>query len=130
MRFNVHLLSLFGALALILASAGVYGLMAFFVSQRTQEIGIRMALGARRTDVLRSVVGQGLRLALVGTILGLAGAFGLTRVIASLLYDVSPTDPLTFAFVSLVLLGVAALASYLPARRAARTDPMVALRYE
>ena len=130
LRFNMQLLSLFGALALVLASVGVYGLMAFFVSQRTREIGIRMALGARSTDVLKSVVGQGLRLTLVGTGLGLAGAFALTRVIASLLYDVSPTDPLTFAFVSLVLLGVAALASYLPARRAARIDPMVALRYE
>jgi putative ABC transport system permease protein len=130
MRSNMQLLSLFGALALVLASAGVYGLMAFFVSQRTQEIGIRMALGAGSVDVLKSVVGQGLRLALVGIGLGLAGALGLTRVLASLLYDVSPTDPLTFACVSLVLLGVAALASYLPARRAARTDPMVALRYE
>jgi len=130
LRFNMHLLSLFGALALVLASAGVYGLIAFFVSQRTQEIGIRMALGARSIDVLKSVVGQGLRLALVGTGFGVAGAFALTRVIASLLYDVSPTDPLTFAFVSLVLIGVAALASYLPARRAARIDPMVALRYE
>jgi ABC-type antimicrobial peptide transport system permease subunit len=126
----MQLLSLIGVLALILASAGVYGLMAFFVSQRTQEIGIRMALGAKSTDVLRSVVGQGLRLALVGTGLGLVGAFALTRVIAGLLYDVNPTDPLTFAFVSLVLVGVAALASYLPARRAARIDPMAALRYE
>jgi putative ABC transport system permease protein len=130
MRFNMQLLSLFGALALILASVGVYGLMAFFVSQRTQEIGIRMALGAGSAEVLRSVVGQGLKLALVGTAIGLAGAFGLTRVIASLMYDVSPTDPLTFAFVSLVLIGIAALASYLPARRAARIDPMVALRCE
>ncbi len=130
MRSNMELLSIFAILALVLASAGVYGLMAFFVSQRTQEIGIRMALGARSTDVLRSVVGQGLRLALIGTGLGLVGAFALTRVIASLLYDVSPTDPLTFVVVSLILLGVAALASYLPARRAARIDPIVALRYE
>ena len=127
MRFNTRLLSLFAALALVLASVGVYGLMAFFVSQRTQEIGIRMALGARSTDVLRSVVGQGLKLTLIGTGLGLAGAFGLTRVIASLLYDVSPTDPLTLVFVSLILIGVAALASYLPARRAAdRSDGGVA----
>jgi putative ABC transport system permease protein len=130
MRFNMQLLSLFGTLALVLASAGVYGLMAFFVSQRTQEIGLRMALGARSTDVLKSVVGQGLKLALIGAGIGLAGALVLTRVIANLLYDVSPTDPLTFACVSLVLIGVAALASYLPARRAARIDPMVALRYE
>jgi putative ABC transport system permease protein len=130
LRLNTQLLSLFGALALILACVGVYGLMAFFVSQRTQEIGIRMALGARSTDVLKSVVGQGLRLALMGTGLGLAGAFGLTRVMASLLYDVSPTDPLTFVCVSLILVAIAVLASYLPARRAARIDPMVALRYE
>ncbi len=130
MRFNVQLLSLFGGLALILASVGVYGLMAFFVSQRTQEIGIRLALGATSTDVLRSVVGQGLKLALIGTGIGLVGAVALARVVTSLLYDVSPTDPLTFALVSLVLIGVAALASYLPARRAARIDPMVALRYE
>jgi putative ABC transport system permease protein len=130
MKLNMHLLSLFGLLALALASAGVYGLMAFFVSQRTQEIGIRMALGARSVDVLKSVVGQGLRLTLVGIGLGLAGSVGLTRVIASLLYGVSPTDPLTFALVSLVLITVAALASYLPARRAAGIDPMTALRYE
>jgi predicted permease len=130
MRFSVQLLGLFGALALILASVGVYGLMAFFASQRTQEIGIRMALGARGADVLRSVVGQGVKLTLIGAGIGLAGAFALTRVMAGLLYDVSPTDPLTFALVSVVLVGVAALASFLPARRAARIDPMAALRYE
>lgn len=130
MRFNTQLLSLFAAVALALASVGIYGLMAFFVSQRTHEIGIRMALGARSTDVLRSVVGQGLRLALVGLAIGLGAAFVLTRAISSLLYDVSPTDPLTFACTSLLLAGVALLASYIPARRAARIDPMVALRYE
>jgi ABC-type antimicrobial peptide transport system permease subunit len=130
MRSNVELLSIFAALALVLASVGVYGLMAFSVSQHTQEIGVRMALGARNADILRSVAGQGLKLALVGTGIGLAGAFALTRVISSLLYDVSPTDPLTFAFVSLVLVSVAALASYIPARRASKIDPMVALRYE
>jgi putative ABC transport system permease protein len=130
MRFNTRLLSLFAALALVLASLGLYGLMAFFASQRTQEIGVRMALGARSADVLRSIVGQGLKLALIGMGFGLTGAFGLTRIIASLLYDVSPMDPLTLVFVSLILIGVAALASYLPARRAARIDPIAALRYE
>jgi putative ABC transport system permease protein len=130
LRFNMQLLSLFAALALLLAAVGIYGLVAFFVSQRTHEIGIRMALGARRIDVLRSVVGQGFKLTLVGTVLGLAGAWALTRLIASLLYAVSPTDPLTFVCVALLLGGVALLACYLPARRAARIDPMVALRYE
>jgi putative ABC transport system permease protein len=130
MRSNMQLLALFAALALILASIGVYGLMAFFVSQRAQEIGIRMALGARSADVLRSVVGQGLKLTLIGLAIGLAGAVAATRVIGSLLYDVSPTDPLTFVCVSLLLAGVALVAAYVPARRAARIDPMVALRYE
>jgi len=130
MRFNMQLLSLFAAVALVLASVGIYGLMAFFVSQRTQEIGIRMALGARSGDVLKAVLGQGLKLTLVGVAIGLAGAFALTRVISSLLYNISPTDPLTFVCVSLLLAGVALLASYIPARRAAKVDPMVALRYE
>ncbi len=130
LRANMQLVGTFATLALILASVGVYGLMAFFVSQRTQEIGVRVALGARSIDVLKSVVGQGLKITLLGMGLGLVGALALTRVMASLLYDVSPTDPLTFAVVSLILLGVATLASYIPARRAARIDPMVALRYE
>lgn len=130
MRFNTELLGLFAVLALILAAVGVYGLMAFSVSQRTQEIGIRIALGANAGDILRAVLAQGLRLTLVGLAIGLVGALLATRVIGSLLYDVSPTDPLTFVSVSLLLTGVALLASYVPARRAARIDPMVALRYE
>jgi len=130
MRFNTQLLSLFAVLALILASVGIYGLMAFLVSQRTQEIGIRMALGAQTRDVLQMVIKQGLILALIGVAVGLGAALALSRVISSLLYDVSPTDPLTFVCVSLFFTGVALLASYIPARRAARIDPMVALRYE
>ncbi len=129
-RFNTILIGLSAGIALSLAAAGIYGLMAFSTSQRTGEIGIRMAFGARGSDILKAIVGQGFKLALLGTVVGLAGALALTRVLASLLYDVSATDPLTFAGVSLLLTGVALLASYLPARRAAKIDPMVALRYE
>lgn len=130
MRFNTQLLGLFAALALILAAFGVYGLMAFSVSQRTQEIGIRMALGARSGDVLKSVLRQGIKLTLIGLAIGLTGAFAATRIIRNFLYEVGPTDPLTFICVSLLLAGVALLASYIPARRAARIDPMEALRCE
>jgi predicted permease len=129
-RFPAILVGLFGALALVLAAVGIYGVMSYSVGQRLHELGIRMALGAQRTDVLRLVVGEGLPLILMGLSAGLAAAFGLTRLMSSMLYGVRPTDLATFAAVSLVLAGVAVLASYIPARRAATVDPMVALRYE
>ncbi|MBX3733769.1 MAG: ABC transporter permease [Verrucomicrobiae bacterium] len=127
-RFVLVLLAGFAGAALLLAAIGLYGIIAYAVTQRTREIGIRMALGASRRDVLGLVVSHGMKLAAVGLVLGLAGAFGLTRVLVRMLYEVKPTDPATFAGVSLVLLGVALFACWLPARRAARVDPMVALR--
>ncbi len=129
-RFSTIFLSAFAGVALILASLGVYGAVAYTVSRRTHEIGIRIALGAKSSDVLKSLLGQGLRLTAIALIIGLLTAGLLTRVISRLLQDVSPTDPLTFACVALLLTGVALAASYLPARRAARIDPMAALRYE
>lgn len=129
-RFNSLLLGMFAGLALILTSVGLYGVISYSVEQRTHEIGIRMALGARKSDVLRMVVGQGLRLALIGVGIGVAAALALTRFLSSLLYGVKPTDPLIFIAVSLVLIAVAMLACYIPARGAAKVDPMVALRYE
>jgi putative ABC transport system permease protein len=129
-RFNLVLISLFAVLALTLAAVGIYGVMAYTVTQRTHEIGIRMALGARNGDVLRLVLRQGMRLAALGAALGVAGAFGLARLMTSLLYQVEPGDPITFICVSALLTMVTLIACWLPARRAAKVDPMVALRNE
>jgi putative ABC transport system permease protein len=129
-KFSLVLIGIFAGLSVLLAAIGIAGVMAFLVVQRTQEMGIRMALGAQRNDVFALVLGQGLRMASLGLIIGLAGALGLTRLLSDMLYGVKPGDPLTLALVSASLVGVALLACWLPARSATRVDPMVALRYE
>jgi putative ABC transport system permease protein len=129
-RFGALLFLLFGAIALVLTAVGIYGVISYGVTQRTHEIGIRLALGAGRREVLSMVVSEALEPALLGAALGLSAAFGLTRLLTRLLYNVKPSDPLVFAGVLLLLIGVALLASYIPARRATRVDPIVALRYE
>ena len=129
-RFVMLLLSCFSILALVLAAVGIYGVMAYFITERTQEIGVRMALGAQKRDVLKLVVGKGMALAVIGTAVGLVASLALTRLMRSLLFEVAPTDWLTFVTASMLLLTVALLACYIPARRATKLDPLIALRYE
>jgi putative ABC transport system permease protein len=129
-RFWMRLFSIFGGLALILAVVGIYGVISYAVSRRTHEIGIRMANGAQQWDILKLVLTQGLKLALIGVMIGIAGSLALTRLIKGYLYEVKPTDPLTFIIVGLVLIAVALAASYIPARRAMNVDPVEALHYE
>jgi putative ABC transport system permease protein len=129
-RFQTLLLGIFAGVALLLTAVGLYGVLAYSVTRRTHEIGIRMALGARRSDVLKLIVRNGLGMTLLGMAIGLVGAFAVTRLISTLLFGVTPTDKVTFITVSAILIVVALLACYLPARRATKVDPLVALRYE
>jgi len=129
-RLTMFLLTAFSALALVLSSVGIYGVISYLTGQRTHEIGVRVALGASSSDVLRMVLGEGMRITLIGVAIGLAAAFGLTRLITTIIYGVGATDPITFAAVAILLSAIALFACYIPARRAMRVDPMIALRYE
>ena len=129
-RFNLMLLGLLAALALTLASVGIYGVISFTTGQRTHEFGVRMALGAQAKDILKLVIGEGMTLTLLGLAIGALASFAVTRSLSSLLFNTTPTDPMTFVLIALLLSCVALLASYLPARRATKVDPLVALRYE
>jgi putative ABC transport system permease protein len=129
-RFSLLLIGIFAALALVLATAGIYGVISYTAGQRTHEIGVRVAMGARSVDVIKLVLTQALRLVAVGVILGLAGAMALTQVLERFLYGVKPGDPVTLIAVSFLLAAVAVAASYIPARRASRVDPVEALRYQ
>jgi len=129
-KFNMLLFALFAVLALLLATLGIYGVMAYSVAQRTHEVGIRMALGAQKSNVLGLVIKNGMILTLIGIAIGLAIAFSLTRLMGALLFEVAPTDATTFAAVPILFIVVALIACYIPARRATKVDPVVALRYE
>jgi len=129
-RLNLTLLSLFAAIALVLAIVGIYGVMSYSVTQRTHEIGIRMAIGASRADVFRMILSHGIKLTLIGVGIGLVGAFGLTRLMATMLFGVAPTDATTFGSIAVLLIGVALIACFLPGRRATKVEPTISLRYE